>query len=143
MRLNGWQRLWVLASIAWICATSAVGYSTRPAAEFAPHHPAYYYQLSPASRALLLPPSQDAATVEVEMPNGYVLRFRPNSSSEDQERIAQEYHHLTSLAQTAARTAHAKFYAFLAAVPCLFVGVAGFGIAWVRRGFSEFRQNQT
>lgn len=136
MRLNGWQRLWILASTVWISAIAAIGYSTRPVGEFAPHHSTYHYQLTPASRALLLDSGSNDAAVEVEMPNGHVLRFLSTSSRTDQERVSREYHELTVKAQATARASHNRFYILLAIIPCLAVGLAGLGVAWVRRGFS-------
>ena len=137
MRLNGWQRLWILISLAWICAIAAVGYSTKPLGGFSPHHPAYYYQLAPASRASLTASDSESPAVEVKMPNGHVLRFRSDSSRDSQEQIAWEYHELTVTAQRAARSSHIKFYILLAVVPCLILGLGGLGIAWVRKGFSD------
>ena len=159
MRLNGWQRLWVVVSLAWGCVIAAACYVTRPTEEFAPHRPAFEYQLAPESRALLL--SSDAPysavegtnnqargkysstllgyepAVEVEMPNGHVMRFRADSSQEDQERVAREYSEIAMAALAPERIEHIQLFALLAVLPSLVLLVLGLGIAWVRSGFRE------
>lgn len=139
MHLNGWQRLWALASIFWIGAIAAVWYSTEPTSEYAAHHPAFYYQLTSDSRALLLPEGSHDHAVEVEMPNGYVLYFRSESTREDQQRIAREYYQIAVNGQALKRKEDILFYSLLAAMPCILLAALGWGVAWVRSGFNAHK----
>lgn len=134
-QINGWWRLWIVSSLLWLLAISGIAYKTWPTDDFAPHHPAFYYQLSAKQRAVLETEVTNPVGDAVEMPNGYILHFRDGVQSSEQESVAHAYHTITVKAQAKAREEYLENYAVLALIPCVLVALLGIGVAWVRRGF--------
>jgi hypothetical protein len=138
-KLGGWWRLWILSMLAWTASVAGYCYQSWPTTTYAAHDPAFIEQLSTSQRALLVRKNEAMAGLQVEMPNEYILRFKPEVEEEAAEKLAGAYHDLTVRAQDQSNQKRAKRFLVIALLPSLAVAVLGIGVAWVRRGFTEQR----
>jgi hypothetical protein len=146
MRLNGWQRLWIVCSAIYFIVVACVTYLSFPGREV-PHSDEFYRQLASASVAKLAVDAEHSwlanpndVGASVRLPNGHVLPFRKGVTEEEQIAVANEYYHYVN-EEVAARRRRELGYAIVVwVVPCLAVLLLGYAIAWVRRGFRSNRQ---
>lgn len=134
-KLNGWWRLWVLLAFTWTAAIALHYYHSRPTVAQAAHHPAFIYQLERPLRALLAEDDEADVGIEVEMPNGYILRFKRAVDKQRASHVAKAYHAISVRAQSETDQLRARQYLWIALLPIVAVALLGTGISWVRRGF--------
>ena len=141
MRLNGWQRLWVAASLAWVFGVSTAGYLARPKAVYSDHHSGHYYYLPSDSRSKMYWEDSPGNPVRVKAANGKFLLFLETSSPEDRARTLDIYNKIVSgsIPSSREKVEHLYSYALFAIIPCILVAALGALVAWVRRGFHEDR----
>jgi hypothetical protein len=118
MRLNGWQRLWIVASASWAVVVFSFAALTIPPA--------------PA-------PRQGQLASEID----YVLSRDPGagvSGADDKLRVMSSKRlplpPPLTWSQRFPRHAHFLGAVFVWGIPSVIVYLLGFGAAWVRRGFS-------
>jgi len=136
-KLGGWWRLWVLSALAWTASVAGYCYLYWPATTYAAHNPAFIDQLSTSQRALLLRKDEIADGLQVEMPNEYVLRFKPDVGQEGAQKVARAYHDVTVRAQEQSNQMRARQFLIIALLPCLAVALLGIGVAWVSKGVTK------
>ena len=165
LKLNGWWRLWIVASvlwlpIAWIIAT--------PQGEnaYGQHRPEFLNQLDDAEQASLsrvetlafqydgvridtasgdkIPPAMPSdhwaqesweTAIGVEMPNGFVLVFSPAVSLEAREQTINSYTEIAAEAANSQRLKQIAFTATLIGSLPLVLLALGLTVAWIRSGF--------
>lgn len=135
LRLPGWWRLWIFLSVVWLVAVGAFSYAAWPSENQAEHHPAFIYQLESKQRELLATDGATTVGIEVDMPNGYRLRFKQGVEETVVAPVARAYHEITVQAQAEARRSSLRQVALVSLLPPLAVALLGTGVAWVRRGF--------
>jgi hypothetical protein len=106
MKLNGWQRLWVVVAVAWICTVLLLGYLSWPTvAEISTS--TVYWQLPDEDRRLLMNEYEvtiaeqvragapDASTADkgstIDI-GGHVVQFAPRVQENDMNRVSQHYY---------------------------------------------------
>lgn len=135
LRLTGWWRLWIFLTAVWLVAVGASSYFAWPSGEQAEHHPAFIYQLNVEQRELLASEGASSVELTVEMPNGYMLNFKPGIDQATAKPVAQAYHDITVRAQVEAQREHLKAFAWVALIPPIALALLGVGVAWVKQGF--------
>lgn len=140
-KLNGWWRLWVLLTFTWTAAVAVHYYHFRPTVAQAAHNPAFIYQLERPLRALLVEDDEADVGMEVEMPNGYTLRFKPAVDEQRVSPVAKAYHAISVRAQSETDQIRVRRYLWIALLPMVAVALLGTGISWVRRGFKAGLSN--
>ena len=140
LRLPGWWRLWIFLSLIWLVAVGAFSYAAWPSENQSEHHPAFIYQLESKQRELLATDSSTPVGIEVEMPNGYRLKFKQGIEETAAAPVARAYQAITVNAQTEARTSSLQQAGLVSLLPPLAIALLGMGVAWVRRGFKGGRE---
>lgn len=161
LRLNGWQRLWILVSVLYLLLVGSLAYafwptleSTRHRAEFIERMPADVRKQINGAYASQWEADQEAKDVSRTLPPGFVLKgregrlqvlpngavFRVVGSEFEQFRVLAAYVDVVDAEVKAQRWATARTVALAGLVPCLALYALGWAIGWVYRGF---RSNRT
>lgn len=142
-KLNGWQRLWVLASgISFLLATLNL-YIHFPAPESTPHNTIFIKNLSKKNKNLLVAEDKegwqktDEVGTDVEMPNKHILSFKKNISEQEMSGAAQEYWSLVTTEANANRVALISLYALLWLSTSIGLYILGWSLNWVLKGFKK------
>ena len=143
LKLNGWQRLWVLASSIYFVIVGVYVVLDFPQPESLSHDKELVKKLSPQSKSLLVPEdkagwqnAEDWGT-DVEIPNGSRLSFRKGVPEKDMAVASKEYWGLISTTTNERRWSLVGFCALWWLVPCTVLYIFGWGIGWVYRGFQN------
>ena len=157
MKLNGWQRLWILGSAVWLCGVLAftVGHfpKTTPVyqvwanktADAINHYGTAEGALQMLSDAIHgkrirdnAPQQADVAPDEDSIIAAQAKFLKAHPDGLDFSPLNTEYR--DRLAQLRQDRAHLIERAIVAAIlPCLLVYLLGYGVLWVRRGFAAPR----
>ncbi|MGI0015462.1 MAG: hypothetical protein ACREBU_18755 [Nitrososphaera sp.] len=135
MRLNGWQRLWVSASILYLIVVIAFAISEFPKPSNTYHQSEFYDQLSKESIKAITDTLDAKDITRIRMPNGREIPFPAGTSEAVMSKVANEYNKILE------REAAEKRYSFIAyaslwwLIPCLLLYVLGWSVGWVFRGF--------
>ena len=145
IRLNGWQRLWVLFNgliLVLICALTIIIW---PMPENTFHRDQFYKNLRSEFQKIIIvdnkygfiPKSQGAIGTKGEMPNGHIILFSNKATSDEENKAAQEYWH-----EVEKETNHERWTTLLLAcltwiITCAVIYIIGYSIAWVINGFKK------
>lgn len=154
MRLNGWQRLWVVVSVLYLLPVVGIGIRAWPIPETTSHRDEFIAQLPREFQALVLGAydsereREDTPTGKLlkeaegrglskrlRFPNGAILVVQVEKDGAFDKRVAEAYWVLVKDATRAARVKIGWQLALLGLVPCLALYALGWAIAWVRCGF--------
>jgi hypothetical protein len=158
MKLNGWQRLWIVFSLLWLLAVFVVAYSKWPIAASISRLEIYRrlssdsarfisnYELvmngDPAADWMILPtPLPHFEVVDV---SGHVIIFaRPSpecptcgTPDDQKERILRECRAVLRQLLSDGRRSIIEQTSARALVPPIAIYLLGWSVAWVRRGFA-------
>ena len=151
MKLGGWSRLWIVASVIYLASVIAFVLATYPQAEAIPHSDAFYDRLSPAVRKTFLDArgkSKDREALleearrrdlleQVEMPNRHLLTFSKDLPEAEKQAAARSYWTVVEHAATVERN-HFVLRAFAWWIgPIIALYVLGWAFDWVYRGFKR------
>jgi hypothetical protein len=161
MRINGWQRLWVVASALYLAAILMFAYSMFPGLERISHRVEFWDRLPKASIEKLLilekmKPVTDPklltelnatgpkATVKwdnvkpesASMPNGHELLFHVEATKEDIKEISNQYVKILREEAFPIRMNFLFLTLLVWIVPCVAAYVLGWAFGWVYRGFN-------
>ena len=143
LKLNGWQRLWVLASSIYFVIISAYVFVEFPQPERITHDRAYVKRLSAQSQTLMVPEDKEGWQnaedwgTDVEMPNGTRLSFKKGVSEKDMSVAAKEYWALITATANERRWSLVGSAALWWLVPSIALYIFGWAIGWVYRGFQS------
>lgn len=138
--LSGWWRLWILSMLAWTAGVAGCCYAYWPSSPQAVHDPAFIDQLARSQRTQLAGEDEASDGFHVRMPNGHILRFKPDVEQEAAEKVAGAYHNISVRAQEQFIQLRSNRFLVIALLPALAVALLGIGVAWVRRGFGEHKR---
>lgn len=143
LSLNGWQRLWVLASSIYFAVVTAYVVFEFPQPEKIKYDRAYVKKLSPQSQTLLVPEdkegwqSAEQWDTDVEMPNGARLSFKKGVPEIDMSAVAKEYWSLITQTANEHRWSLIGYAALAWLLPSIAIYGLGWAIGWVYRGFKR------
>lgn len=134
LRLNGWQRLWVVASLLLLILFSGIGALLWPAYGSIKESKEIEAELTTEAQQQIAKDGQPV-DVQVEMPDGYIMKLKPGIETKKSTLAVLEY---MSLLNT--RLAHARVLFALKALAvwlmaCAAIYLSGWSVGWVRRGF--------
>jgi len=143
-RLNGWQRLWVLASVIYILIIIILAIVSFPSPENYTETDKILKNLSTKSLDILAGKSRGVLDkladeqfkrVTVKYPNDQILEFLSSTNKADIEYVSKDYWgSVTKLTNT--KRIIFLFDMFLAwVVPCVILYSLGWSTGWVIRGF--------
>lgn len=143
IKLNGWQRLWVLLCILYFILVVGVTISTFPNPSDVANEEIFEKQLSQKSRSMLAMPDakgtiwDDQVGFDVKMPNGYILRFKKGQKENEVQNAAHEYYELLEHQANKNIFVHIMLALFWWAFPSTSFYILGWSIGWVYRGFKK------
>jgi hypothetical protein len=144
MRLNGWHRLWLVTVAMWALLIAGLAYSTWPTA--ASVEPDVVYARMPRSTKWILrdageplfrperdirPPS-DSIIMDIE---GHRVAFLAGVPDDSVATTMNAYSAALRDVVHAKRVRYAQELSALWAAPAIALYMAGWTVAWVRRGF--------
>jgi hypothetical protein len=154
IKLNGWQRLWIVAVVMWLLPVIVFSYELWPTTANVSKDEVYA-QLRPDDLRLLVPLKPvgtlspvPAAKVTLDLSRSIPLPSQPVAEGhqvyflygvppEEMNQITRTYalilHHILSTKRAAFTV---KMFGFWM-VPTMGLYLAGWAIAWVRRGFRQ------
>jgi len=141
LKLNGWQRLWVLASSIYLVIVGIYVVHDFPQPERLSHDKELVKKLSPQSKSFLVPEDKEGWQsaedwgADVDMPNRSRLSFRKGVPERDMAAASKEYWELISTTTNERRWSLIGFGALCWLVPSIALYVFGWGVGWVYRGF--------
>lgn len=141
LKLNGWQRLWLLASSIYFIVVSVYVVLNFPQPEKISHDQAFVKRLTPQSQTLLIPEDKEGWQnakdfgTDVDMPNGGRLSFKKGVSDKDMSIAAKEYWAIIAAQTSERRWLLIGFAALWWLVPTIGLYILGWAIGWVYRGF--------
>jgi hypothetical protein len=148
MKLNGWQRLWVVVAVLWMLPVLVYVFALWPRAgaitkaqvydrmtqedgrrldDYWPVIAAEYGGTSSESRLHVVEPSVNV--------DGYSLEFSEGTTPEDMKRTTEGFHDGLRQALLRTRLSFTGLALTVWVVPVMMLYALGWGIAWVRRGF--------
>ena len=134
MRLNGWLRLWVSASVVALGACAASVASQWPSEQSIPHSLGLYDSLTPEARTQIME-SEDEASQGVRMPNGHIIYLKAEVAASRKTEALLQYQ---AAVQAKVREAQQELVAQTAIWwlgTSLAILVLGCLAVWVRAGF--------
>ncbi len=152
--MNGWKRLWVLASGIYLVVVVVIAAMSFPKPESVHHTQALYDQLAPEVKQKILgnensenyreekrtyleeARNRDLVT-EVEMPNKHIMVFLKQVPKQEMEAAAKQYWSVVEKTATKQRARHIGFAFLWWALPVLALYVLGWSVGWVYRGFRK------
>ena len=135
MLLNGWRRLWIVAAVSWGLVVIVGAAVTWPPDYSVPAESALIERLPSEHRALLKGFIPDDG-LQIEMPNGHVLKFHQGVTTDQATPVTKAYAAVVESTVAEMRTAFVRNALLIWLVPLSLVYAIGEGIAWVRRGFA-------
>lgn len=136
MRINGWHRLWILASFLTLVAFAFYVSASWPSEQSVHHSIAFYDVLDPNARAQIAE-SESSSNAGVQMPNGHVIYLKPEVAASRKTEALLQYQAAVATALRS-KQAHLIFQAFIGwLASCIAALVVGHLVAWVIRGFRE------
>jgi len=141
MWINGWLRLWIMATVVWLCIVIFYSWQTWPRPESTTHKNDFLSQVKPQSALLHCPSAISAEECEksavfvAKMPNGYSLLFSIPDTNPDAVAAAKSY---WQTVEVACKNDINKFVLLMAMAwlgASLAVLLLGFGVVWINRGF--------
>jgi hypothetical protein len=139
MRLNGWQRLWIVSLVLWTLVVEALAYSTWPTSDSI--RPDDVYARMPRSTKWVL---RDAGEPDPLVPkegpiidvDSHRVRFLSGVPDHKMTTTVNAYSAALREALRAKRYRDAKKWFAVWAVPPVALDLAGWAVGWVRSGFS-------
>ncbi|MBI3001860.1 MAG: hypothetical protein HYY46_25875 [Deltaproteobacteria bacterium] len=147
VKLNGWQRLWILVSVLWFVVVAFFTSALLP--NSVPPERVYERLPKEMSAKLLKVVSNpfdifdksdraEEVGISLHVDSGDTLWFRKGVTIKEAELVANTYDELLRQSLRHERIQHLFPYAFLFwVVPCAVLYALGWAIAWVRRGFDQ------
>ena len=143
IRLNGWQRLWIVASCLYFVFVVTFVVLEFPQPEKISYSYVPMEKMSAASRALVIssfidPDLPDAVVVvgtRVNMPNGVVLSFKKDTSEKQMRTVADEYWDIVAATVFEKRLSLIEGAFLFWTGPCAIIYILGMAIHWVSLGF--------
>ena len=141
--LNGWQRLWVLASTLLLLPIAVVTVSTFPALEHVAHQSVFEINLSSDARSKLVAPDEkgiiwdDLVGLEVKMPNGHILRFKKGVKNDIAKTVGSEYYDVLKREANKERLLHITTGVLWWLVAIFSIYALGWAVGWVYKGFRK------
>jgi hypothetical protein len=144
LKLNGWQRLWVVASVIAIIPFSYFVFLNFRTVEDITHDNSYYSRMSDEDRQKLIIKSSknndvhnENIAASVSLPNGYVLLFNKDYDAATIEQVSKSYYEILK-EESAKQNKTLIINNILAWLSIsIMVYVLGFGIAWIIKGFKK------
>jgi hypothetical protein len=151
IKLGGWQRLWVVAAVAYLLVVAGVTWSIWPASASVTHEYTFYSRLTAEARTRILNSQvkieneqafiQDARSAKdaelVEMPNGHVLVFRKDLPRAEVEASTQAYWATVEHVAYDKRVVHLGQAVAWWAIPLVLIYALGLAARWIYRGFKQ------
>ena len=136
MRINGWHRLWILASVLAVVSCALYIRVSWPKEQSIPHSNFFYDAIDPNARTQIAE-NELAPNVGVRMPNGHVIYLKPEVAASHKSEALIQYQEAiaTELRSKQRHLLLQVSVAWLAS--CVAVLVFGYLVAWVIRGFRE------
>lgn len=147
MRMRGWWRLWIVASVIYGAIIVVFTWEQFPNVTDTPWEDSHIRLLSDKTLEILgghaqSPFSADTpkwkrAPIILEMPNGHTFEVHGNTTSAQAQEVAKDYVGvLNSIVKE--RRLSAVLHAFLAwVIPCLVILALGGAVHWIYRGFRQ------
>ena len=155
MKLNGWQRLWVVASIIYMIVLALFGVIVFPTPGKILHHAQFYDELPKESQSKVI--RADASTIPstgtgrdlsyelfcddpryvVVTANNHKLCFRSDVTETEKTMIVQQYHQLLQRATRSERIEMLGYMFLIWIIPCIVLYALGMATGWIRRGFKQ------
>jgi len=155
IRLNGWQRLWIVLSILYLIPVVGLAIVFWPMPETTWHRDEFIAQMPAELRQKVVgayaskwkreevlkskkasPPYPDGFIPDpIEFPNGALIDTHAAVMQKDMERVAAAYWAVVESNTRNARREMAWQMALVWAIPCFTLYAVGWAAAWVRRGF--------
>lgn len=157
-RLNGWQRLWIILCVLYLCLVAALIVVLWPSPENIYHRQEFYDNLSQNSRVLIIqdenkliesqpqirgnsigfiPDSAYGIGIRVNMPNNHEIVFSSKATKEEAQNIAQEYWRLVEKKSSDDKKSILLYTSLLWVIPCLLLYIFGYLVGWVIDGFRK------
>jgi hypothetical protein len=142
VRLNGWQRLWVLITVLWMIAVVSVSYLLWPVAGSIQNSDVYA-QLKPEDSQRLydrwakyaVPPDfipDPGKTVDI---GGHTVQFAQGLSENDMNKTAAAYYAALQHILLVRRVEFGGEAIAAWSIPVAALYAIGWAVGWVRRGF--------
>lgn len=158
MRLNGWQRLWILTSIIFLFFTGGYVISSLVEPTNIYHSDSFYSSMSeknysmlvfakiesrrkPQIEAKLNEAKKRGIVVEAEMANGHTLIFKKKDTEEDIAIAAKDYWKVIESVSKNRNSELIKNAIFIYLAITSVIYIFGWLIAWVIRGFKPQATN--
>jgi len=145
IKLNGWQRLWLLLVALSTLPLAAYIYYFIPRPSDINHENSFYREMKAASVSKLAgeltvlgfdEASKDVG-IRIQMPNDHYLPFRNSATPEEIKAVSSEYFAILEHNTAIARKKFVSTSLAIWLVSNCFVYVMGFLIGWVIRGFKN------
>ena len=145
LRLNGWQRLWAVVVVLGGLSLAVLAYATWPTTESVEPDEVYVrmprsttWVLRDAGEPLFRPtqdvrPTRDSTIVDIE---GHSVPFLAGAPEDQVTSTVNAYSAALREALRAKRLQYAQERFAWWAVPAVALYMAGWGVGWVRRGFT-------
>lgn len=155
IRLNGWQRLWVLVSGIYLILVIFFAAISLPKPESIPHSQTIYNQLAPGLRDKIIDgktsyeiatdfvpveparPIRKIETDSILMLNGHTVIFYSEVTKDEKEAIEKQYRVIIEKLTTKKQLKHIGIAFILWIVPLIALYLLGLSIGWVYRGFKS------
>lgn len=136
MRINGWHRLWILASFLALASCALFIGKLWPEEASIVHSIAFYDALDPNARAQIAE-NESAPNVGVRMPNGHIIYLKPEVAVSRKSEALIQYHRAVT-AELRSKQWQLLFQAIgIWFASCIAVLALGHLVTWVIRGFRE------
>ena len=136
--LNGWQRLWLVASLLLAGLTVGFGFIAMPEEESVAHNSQFESALSDEAKTQIARPD-DATGSTVGMPNGHQITLKAGIEAKRSTIAVAEYY---SELQRQLAAKRQKFVVWLAVGWAAIAAASyamGWAVRWIRRGFAPPR----
>jgi len=148
IRLNGWQRLWVVISTLYLVLVAGLVYPGWPTFERTAHRDVFVARMPDEARKHVVASyvsewsaREDRNGVHHVMPNGAVLVLRSPSFrgvwDEDVQKVVNAYFDVVREATRAARWSFAGYALLTWLIPSAVIYGLGWSVGWVLRGFRD------
>lgn len=136
MRINGWHRLWILASFLALVSCTLYVRASWPEEQSIPHSVAFYDALDPNARAQIAE-NESASNVGVRMPNGHIIYLKPEVAASRKTEALLQYQGAVA-AELRSKQRQLLFQVSITwFASCVAILVLGHLVAWVIRGFRK------
>ncbi len=142
LRLSGWQRLWIFVTVIYLVIVGAISYATFPSGKNVRGVDQILKSLKPDVRKLVALDSEDKdnavspAGQKIQFPDGRILTIQGGLSEQENEAVGRALVQATRQEIKRERKSFLRSALLAAILPCAAIYALGWGIGWVRRGFS-------